>query len=462
MGKRKRERKENELSSSLNKSSDAKAATDDGVSVRQQPDESPSAIPTAWSADYVRDATKTQLNSSLDVSEIGVQLALGSMEALQKKSNKKCKDSTTRIHIKPTPIQLNMWPLLLDSLQSSSDKCNNVIGIAPTGSGKTLSYCLPVVSKSTQKLLSPAARVDSVVHGLIFCPTRELAIQISNDMKTVIKVANRLLKKAASTLELKVESVAIYGGVDIQSQMDSLGLSPDTNASSKTNKQQNALIVAATPGRLLDILKQLCEMEQPPSIFDDIAIVIFDEADRMALNAEMSTQIDEALNTLQSKNTNGFVRCLVSATLPKKAEEEIERWVSCPRVVVKIDSVNVGDVTNNDTKASGKSTDESEKDDTSTKQKHKLLSNLDLATIPSNLVQTLHVCAQHKKPKKLVTTLKRIYQNGSRSSSNKLCIVFFAQIKTLKFIGTLLRKEGKLLPFIRVNLFVSAAEVNFS
>jgi superfamily II DNA/RNA helicase len=190
--------------------------------------------------------------------------------------------------------------------------------------------------------------------------------------------------------------------------------------------------------------------------------VIFDEADRMALNAEMSTQIDEALNTLQSKNTNGFVRCLVSATLPKKAEEEIERWVSCPRVVVMIDSVNVGDVTNNDTKASGKSTEESEKDDTSTKQKHKLLSNLDLATIPSNLVQTLHVCAQHKKPKKLVTTLKRIYQNGSRSSSNKLCIVFFAQIKTLKFIGTLLRKEGKLLPFIRVNLFVSAAEVNFS
>jgi superfamily II DNA/RNA helicase len=460
MGKRKRERREKESSSSLEKSSDdAKVATADGVCVRKDPDDCASAIPTAWSEDSIQNATKVQLNPSLDVSAIGLQLALGTMEALEKKSNKKCKDSTTRIQIKPSPIQLNLWPLLLDSLQSPSEKCNNILGIAPTGSGKTLSYCLPVVSKCIQKVFSPAASGKSLVHGLVLCPTRELAMQVSNEMKTVIKVANRMLKKAANALEsveLKVESFAIYGGVDIQSQMDSLGVSNYTTASCKASKERISRIVAATPGRLLDILKQLSEMEQPPTIFDDVAIMIFDEADRMALNAEMSTQIDQILNLLQAQNKNGFIRCLVSATLPKKAEEAIDRWVSCPRIVVKIDSVNVGDNeqvkdgTNSNTEASGSTkinAEESENGNTNTKQKHQLLANLDLATIPSNLVQTLHVCANHKKPKKLVTTLKRIYQNGSRSSGNKLCIVFFAQIKTLKFISTLLRKEGKLLAF---------------
>lgn len=139
----------------------------------------------------------------------------------------------------------------------------------------------------------------------------------------------------------------------------------------------------------------------------------------------------------------------MSATLPQQSREVIDRWVPCRRVVVKIDSVKVADdqAFKKDSKKDAPSIDLGIKctEGTSTnisESKDKLKSNLDLATIPSNLVQTLHVCANHKKPKKLITILKRVYQDGSRSSSNKLCIVFFAQIKTLKLICTLLRKEG--------------------
>jgi ATP-dependent RNA helicase DDX5/DBP2 len=74
--------------------------------------------------------------------------------------------------------------------------------------------------------------------------------------------------------------------------------------------------------------------------------------------------------------------------------------------------------------------------------------NLDLSSIPSNIVQTLHVCSNHKKPKKLIITLQRIYKKqnevkvGRFTVNNWLSIVFFAQIKTLKYVSKLLIKEG--------------------
>lgn len=446
MGKRRRERTDK------GSADDERAVSTDAVSVRREPDDA--VITSAWSADFVRDAIKEQLNRSIGTSDIGLQLARGAMEAMQKKSDKKHK----QVQIKPSPIQLNMWPLMLDSLQSmcaklddKPTKCVNIIGIAQTGSGKTLSYCLPMVASCVCKLLTPIVDLDALVHGIVLCPTRELAIQVSKEIKTVMKVANRMIRRGIeSEVELKVESIAVYGGVDINAQLASLGVTSDADVSCADN-QQMSLTVAATPGRLLDILKQVREMKQTPAPFDDVSLVIFDEADRMALNAEMATQIDEILDILNEKNKNGFVSCLVSATLPQNAKEVIDRWVSCPRAVVKIDSVNVADKKhhdknrNDETQAgdTNKSIETTQGSDSNLKPKRKLTTDLDLATIPSNLVQTLHVCANHKKPKKLITTLKRIYQNGSRSSGNKLSIVFFAQIKTLKFISNLLRKEGQ-------------------
>ena len=73
--------------------------------------------------------------------------------------------------------------------------------------------------------------------------------------------------------------------------------------------------------------------------------------------------------------------------------------------------------------------------------------NLDLSSIPSNIVQTLHVCSNHKKPRKLILTLQRIYARkdegkGRFTSNNRLTIAFFGQIKTVKYVSKLLVKEG--------------------
>ena len=262
-----------------------------------------------------------------------------------------------------------------------------------------------------------------------------------------MKVANKMIKAADTSNGLDqhgvdrklFESVAVCRGAEIQSQLTMLGHSQNANIDDEPARQNKALTISATPGRLLDILKQIGEVGR--TIFRDVAALIFDEADRMALNVDMSKQIDEVLEILQTVNENRFVRCLVSATLPQQSREVIDRWVPCRRVTVKIDSVKVADDQAKKNDRNKESTEGTISN--SIESKHKLKANLDLATIPSNLVQTLHVCANHKKPKKLITILKRVYQNGSRSSSNKLCIVFFAQIKTLKLICNLLRKEGE-------------------
>jgi superfamily II DNA/RNA helicase len=292
-------------------------------------------------------------------------------------------------------------------------------------------------------------------------------------MTVTMKVANKMLVKAAGRDEtfanvsdrdntlLKVESIAIYGGVDIQPQMRSLGLSCDGSEINEPH-QRKSLVIAATPGRLLDIMKQLREIEQTksvPPVFGDVRTIIFDEADRMALNAEMACQIDEILSTLKVQNKSEIVTCLVSATLPHKTKEIIDRWVPYRRVVIKVDSVQVGEKQqvkfrdNNLDDSCPRGNEKAECGEEADKPvKSKLPTNLDLATIPSNLVQTLHVCAAHKKPKKLILTLQRIYKNPKKSqgqrpeNNNRLCIVFFAQIKTLKFISKILFKEGEHFP----------------
>ena len=66
---------------------------------------------------------------------------------------------------------------------------------------------------------------------------------------------------------------------------------------------------------------------------------------------------------------------------------------------------------------------------------------LDLARIPSNVTQILHVCSAHKKPRKLVTTLQKI-RSDKESRTQSLCLVFFARIKTLQYVSKLLQKDG--------------------
>jgi len=300
-------------------------------------------------------------------------------------------------------------------------------------------------------------------------------------------------------------------------QMAQLGFTTANNLDIEDESRRNlvknsfnrSLIVAATPGRLLDILKNEVKVDyaidgkddrkvEVSSAFANVQAVVFDEADRIAVNNEMAGQVDEILAIIHSVRSlgdvnskkhdsgvdcgggKGIVSCLVSATLSEKAKEVCDRWVPSPRVVIKVDSVKVGvgmqqskgslveisgntdekitasrattassiagaDSPPSEDKTSEKEDNDSEQDKPNKKQK--ISENLDLASIPSHLVQTLHVCSNHKKPRKLITTLQRIYSKkgnlSDRSSTTRhLCIVFFAQIKTVKYAGKLLQKEG--------------------
>lgn len=324
--------------------------------------------------------------------------------------------------------------------------------------GKTLSYVVPIISQCVRTLLcqmhTQQSNLTTTVHGLVLAPTRELAIQISKECSVVSKVANKYMAKCvlhADTVPAKsmtVESISIYGGVEIDLQVASLTGGSDTVS-------QRSLVVVATPGRLLDILKQ--RNVAIVSAFANLQAIVFDEADRIAVNSDMAGQVDDILSILKSirESDNTIVSCLVSATLPERATETCEKWAPRPRIIIRVNHVSVGrkpEKTVKDNYADGGEEERinkasSEVQNDGREKSSTFPQKLDLASIPSSIVQTLHVCSNHKKPKKLIVTLQRIYlkketRGGRFATNNQLTIVFFSQIKTVKYMAQLLAKEG--------------------
>jgi ATP-dependent RNA helicase DDX5/DBP2 len=423
-----------------------------------------------WSIDHVQsmNASAAALTSKSeaapsfkDISDCMVKGTLDRIQSKKNKSKRKSSESTPNVTLTPTHIQLRMWPAMLNSFQSligeESKSLHNIQGLAATGTGKTLGYAIPIVTHSVWKLLCQKQPQKGIsVHGLVLAPTRELVIQVSKEIKVATKTANKLLSKFSKTsCESSVEAIAIYGGVDSQSQISFLqgGVG---DCSLESNK---SLIVAATPGRLQDLLTKddaitsadstEARSQSVVSAFANLQTIVFDEADRMALNPEMAAQVDNILDILKKqRKEKDILSCLVSATLPERAVEVCDMWVPRSRYVVKIDSVKFGkeslkeeaDVTNNEDDSGNSTRTEAAARNSNV--------NIDLASIPSHLLQICHVCSNHKKPKKLILTLSRLYKNPNNAQSgrftinNRLCIVFFAQIKTVKYASKMLQKEG--------------------
>ena len=318
-----------------------------------------------WTVNFVRSIEKkspqpsTSADATPSVMSIGLQIVRGTIDKLTSRNQKKTMNKTDSVlTVKPTPIQLRLWPTLLNSFESKSCINNstplNVVGIAPTGTGKTISYVVPIISQCVRLLCEAAARVCQLinltnVHGLVLVPTRELAIQVSKEFHLVAKIANKYLAKYspvdAESIVMRVESIAVYGGVDIESQVESL---MGKNESSLYEPTFTSLVVAATAGRLLDILKDSSsEKVSVASVFSNLQAIVFDEADRMAVNTDMAGQVEDILSILRDVQVNSdpmsgdFVSCLVSATLPNQVQEMCEKWVPRSRVVVKADYVTM-------------------------------------------------------------------------------------------------------------------------
>jgi len=160
----------------------------------------------------------------------------------------------------PTPIQKKGIPIGVEG--------KDIIGIAQTGTGKTLAFGIPMV----QRLAQAEGR------GLIVVPTRELALQVS---ETIVKL----------TPAFKMKSVVLIGGQSMHTQIVGLKSSPR--------------IIIATPGRLLD------HMQQKNIKLNDVHILVLDEADRM-LDMGFMPQINRILREVPKERQT----MLFSATMP--------------------------------------------------------------------------------------------------------------------------------------------------
>ncbi|MEO9531835.1 MAG: DEAD/DEAH box helicase [Crocinitomicaceae bacterium] len=187
---------------------------------------------------------------------------------------------------KPYPIQEQAIPEIL--------KAQDVLGIAQTGSGKTASYVLPILTR-LKGLDGPKDRKPDV---LVLVPTRELAEQVKEVFITF-----------ARGFDYKVKTMAIYGGVSINPQMKALfGVN----------------VIVATPGRLLDLIDSNAVQ------LDQVQTLILDEADKL-LNMGFKDEMARIFGLLPSKRQN----LLFSATLSEKLDGLNQVLLNDP-VLVKV------------------------------------------------------------------------------------------------------------------------------
>jgi ATP-dependent RNA helicase DeaD len=181
----------------------------------------------------------------------------------------------------PTSIQEKAIPVLLSGT-------TDFIGLAQTGTGKTAAFGLPLL-----QLIEPAYRHPQ---ALIVCPTRELCLQITNDIETFKKHSRNIYTEA------------VYGGASIMMQI--------------RNLKKGVHIVVATPGRLIDLI------ERKAIDLQKVKYVVLDEADEM-LNMGFRDDIDFVLkNTINREST-----WLFSATMPPEVRAISKNYMENPKEV---------------------------------------------------------------------------------------------------------------------------------
>jgi ATP-dependent RNA helicase DeaD len=180
----------------------------------------------------------------------------------------------------PMPVQEAVIPYLLDN----ADEGNDVIALAQTGTGKTAAFGIPVlqrIASMPRPQLGEFGR--GLPHALVLAPTRELCLQIADDMRDFAKYLDG------------IHIEAVYGGASIEQQIRAL--------------RKGVQIIVATPGRLIDLMKR------GVARLDDVNMVVLDEADEM-LNMGFSESIDEILAGVpEDRNT-----LLFSATMSREIE----------------------------------------------------------------------------------------------------------------------------------------------
>ena len=182
----------------------------------------------------------------------------------------------------PMPIQEEVIPYLLEG-------DHDVVALAQTGTGKTAAYGLPLLQKLDIGRKVPQA--------LVLCPTRELCMQITDDLRDYAKYL------------MDVHVLPVYGGSSIRNQI--------------VNLQKGVHVIVATPGRLLDL------MDRGHVDLSNVRNVVMDEADEM-LDMGFLEDIDSIMKAVpEQRNT-----MLFSATMPEEVERIAAKFMREPREIV--------------------------------------------------------------------------------------------------------------------------------
>ena len=194
--------------------------------------------------------------------------------------------------VAPTSIQERTIPPILEG--------KDVVAKAQTGTGKTLAFVLPILEKIDEQ--------KSDIQALILTPTRELAQQISKEMKRMVENVEG------------IHVLAVYGGQDVQHQL---------------KKLKGAIhVVVATPGRLLDHIRR------ESLDLSTVQMLVLDEADQMlhmGFLPEVNDIIHETLSTRQTM--------LFSATIPKEIKSLANKYMVEPEFIeVKAKKVTVEEI----------------------------------------------------------------------------------------------------------------------
>ena len=182
----------------------------------------------------------------------------------------------------PMPVQEEVIPYLLDN-------GNDVVALAQTGTGKTAAYGLPLIQKIDTE--------SKTTQALVLSPTRELCLQIADDLTAFSKYINGL------------HVVPVYGGASIETQIRSL--------------RHGVQIIVATPGRLIDL------MHRGVAKLENVSNVVLDEADEM-LNMGFSDSINEIFEGIPAdRNT-----LLFSATMSREIEKIARNYLHDHKEIV--------------------------------------------------------------------------------------------------------------------------------
>lgn len=195
--------------------------------------------------------------------------------------------------LKPFPIQEQTVPVILSG--------KDLMGIAPTGSGKTACFVMPIL----EKLQNEEVKKDRNIQVLVLAPTRELVIQIDEVFRTF-----------TTNLKREIRTMAVYGGVSINPQMKGMF---------------GVEVLVATPGRLLDLI------DNKALSISQITHLVIDEADKM-----FQLGFEEEMNTLFAMMPPKKQTVLFSATLNDKVEEIKNRLTINPVLIeIKQDEIDI-------------------------------------------------------------------------------------------------------------------------